>query len=173
MFEVAWLLGQMSKVWPWSWHSLSKRGHIRHARDPWDGEERHVGWFSFCPTKSVFSIFEVPKSGFFIFLIQVFCKICRNSSFLIFLTTRSCNITTPQMILFFEFFTIFFYYSQNWKGNPKKLPRSLEKSTLTVYLSRRLNFDHAQGQGRRLRYWSVELYSYTYTSQGSSATNKQ
>jgi hypothetical protein len=26
-----------------TWHSLSKRGHIRHARGPLDGEERHGG----------------------------------------------------------------------------------------------------------------------------------
>jgi hypothetical protein len=40
---------------------MSKRGHIVHARVPWDGEERF-----FRPTKSVFSIFGVPKSGFFV-----------------------------------------------------------------------------------------------------------
>jgi hypothetical protein len=45
---------------------LSKQGHIGHAGGPWDGEERHGGRFSFHPTKSAFSIFEVPKLGFFV-----------------------------------------------------------------------------------------------------------
>jgi hypothetical protein len=43
------------------WHSLLKQGHIRHTHDPWDGEERQRGRFSFRP----FSIFGVPKSSFF------------------------------------------------------------------------------------------------------------
>jgi hypothetical protein len=57
-------------------HTLSERSHIGHARGPWDGEEHHGDRFLFSPMKSAFSIFEVPKLGFLIFLMQVFCKIC-------------------------------------------------------------------------------------------------
>jgi hypothetical protein len=64
MFEVAWLLDQMSYIWPQSWHSFSKRGHIGHVRDPCDGEELHRGRFLFCLMKSSFSIFGVPKLRF-------------------------------------------------------------------------------------------------------------
>jgi hypothetical protein len=44
---------------------LSERGHIGHARGPWDGEECHEGRFSFRTTKSAFSIFRVPKWVFY------------------------------------------------------------------------------------------------------------
>jgi hypothetical protein len=44
----------------------TEQGHIEHACGPWDGEERHGSRFLFRPTKSAFSIFEAPKSGFFV-----------------------------------------------------------------------------------------------------------
>jgi hypothetical protein len=54
------------EIRPWAWHSLSEQCHIGHARGPWDGEERHGGRFLIYTTKSAFSIFGVPKLGFFV-----------------------------------------------------------------------------------------------------------
>ena len=48
-----------------------------------------------------------------------FCKICRNSCLLFFLTSALHNITTSQRILKFEFSIIFFYFFENWKDNPR------------------------------------------------------
>ena len=48
-----------------------------------------------------------------------FCKIHRNSYFSISPTSIPQNITTSQRILKFEVFMIFFWFLQNWKGDPQ------------------------------------------------------
>jgi hypothetical protein len=50
-----------------------------------------------------------------------FFKICQNSSFLVFLTTRSRNITTSQRILFN--FLPFFLFFAKLKRRSKKIPK--------------------------------------------------
>jgi hypothetical protein len=49
----------------WSWHSLSKRGHIGHACGPWDGKELHEGRFLFLQWKVCFLFLECRNQGFF------------------------------------------------------------------------------------------------------------
>ena len=63
---VLWLLGEMSRKWPVTLHSLSEQGHIWHVRGPWDGKQGPGRRFPIRPSGDGIFIFGVLKRFFFV-----------------------------------------------------------------------------------------------------------
>ena len=65
--------GKWPMVWPHSWYSLFKWYHIVHKGAYWNGKQFFKREFSFSLHKKSFSIFWVPKIGFFMKILPNHC----------------------------------------------------------------------------------------------------